>query len=215
MLFIRTFWLGVIAVLIVGCGADTAPGISTGGPHGNDHANMDHSAMGHGPMDHSNMRSSPNAAAADLDLQFIDTMIVHHQGAVDMARLVFQKAESPQLRSLATSIVTGQESEIAEMKRWRDSWFAGQPPAINMELPGMADSMKGMDMAKLGTLQGKAFDIEFATQMIPHHEGALVMTREAIKTTKRDEIRRLSNEIIGAQQAEIELMQGWIKEWSK
>ncbi len=176
---------------------------------------MDHSSMGHGPMDHSNMRSSPNAASADLDLQFIDTMIVHHQGAVDMARLVLQKGESPELRTLASSIITGQESEIAEMKRWRDSWFKGQPPAINMELAGMADSMKGMDMSKLGTLQGKPFDIEFANQMIPHHEGALVMAREAIKTTKRDEIRRLSNEIIEAQRSEIELMQKWVKEWSK
>ncbi|HKX83547.1 MAG TPA: hypothetical protein VJL58_04940, partial [Pyrinomonadaceae bacterium] len=37
-----------------------------------DHSKMDHSKMGH------SMTSSPNAATAPYDLQFIDTMIAHH-----------------------------------------------------------------------------------------------------------------------------------------
>ena len=46
-----------------------------------------HAGMDHSKMDHSAMKSSPDAAKADYDLQFIDTMIVHHQGAVDMAKV--------------------------------------------------------------------------------------------------------------------------------
>jgi uncharacterized protein (DUF305 family) len=180
-----------------------------------DHSTMDHSKMDHSTMDHSAMKSSPDAASADYDLQFIDTMIAHHQGAVDMAKMIPQKAESSELKALGKEIVTSQEKEIAEMKSWREKWFAGKPAAINMELRGMSDSMKGMDMKKLDGLTGKAFDIEFAKQMIPHHEGAVLMGREAIERSKRDEIKRLSNEIIKAQQAEIAKMNAWIKEWSK
>lgn len=180
-----------------------------------DHTTTDHSKMDHSKMDHSAMKSSPDAAAADYDLQFIDTMIAHHQGAVDMARMIPQKAESNELKALGNDIVASQEKEIAEMRSWREKWFAGKPAAMNMELKGMADSMKGMDMTKLGTLSGKTFDIEFAKQMIPHHEGAVVMAKEALERSKRDEIKRLSNEIIKAQQAEIGKMKAWIVQWSK
>jgi Uncharacterized protein conserved in bacteria len=51
-----------------------------------DQTSVDHSKMDHGSMDHSKMGSSPGAASAPVELQFIDTMIAHHRGAVEMAR---------------------------------------------------------------------------------------------------------------------------------
>lgn len=221
----QTVLLVAFATFLMACG--TQPATNTASSNNSpanqakvdhstmDHSKMDHSTMDHSQMDHSAMKSSPDAASADYDLQFIDTMIAHHQGAVDMAKMIPQKAESSELKALGKEIVMSQEKEIAEMKSWREKWFAGKPTAINMELRGMSDSMKDMDMTKLGSLSGKAFDIEFAKQMIPHHEGAVLMGREAIERSKRDEIKRLSNEIIKAQQAEIDKMNAWIKEWSK
>lgn len=176
---------------------------------------MDHSKMDHQAMDHSKMKSSPNAANAPYDLQFIDTMIEHHKGAVDMAKLVETKAEHTELKTLARNIITAQEKEIGEMKAWREKWFAGQAPAMSMEMAGMSDSMKDMDMSKLASLTGNAFDIEFINQMVPHHEGAVVMAKEALQRSQKPEIKKLAEAVIKEQDAEIKQMTGWREAWKK
>ena len=169
--------------------------------------------MNNGNMDHSMMQSSPNAAAAAYDLQFLDTMIAHHQGAVEMAGPAAAKAQHAEIKTLAGNIISSQQTEIAQMKAWREKWFAGAAPAINMEMAGMKDSMMRMDMKKLGTLNGNAFDIEFIGQMIPHHEGAVVMAKEALKKSTKDEIKNLAKAIIAAQEAEIKQMDDWRTAW--
>jgi uncharacterized protein (DUF305 family) len=184
----------------------------------NGHNDMKHSTtqkheMNHGSMDHSSMVSSEGAADAPYDLQFLDTMIVHHQGAVDMASDVESKAEHPELKALARNIITSQEKEIGEMKAWREKWFPDAAPAINMEMAGMSDSMKDMDMTRLNSLTGSAFDLEFVKQMIPHHEGAVVMAKEVLDRSQKAEIRNLATSIIRDQEAEIKQMRDWQAAW--
>jgi uncharacterized protein (DUF305 family) len=179
------------------------------------HGNMNHQTMNHDQMSHSEMKSSPNAANAPYDLQFLDTMIAHHQGAVDMARDVETKAEHDELKTLARNIITSQEKEIGEMKARREKWFAGVAPAMNMEMAGMHDSMKDMDMTKLGSLSGNAFDLEFIKQMIPHHDGAVIMAKEALQKSQKAEIKRMAEAIIRDQEREIKQMKDWQAAWQK
>ncbi|MBK8467387.1 MAG: DUF305 domain-containing protein [Chloracidobacterium sp.] len=179
-----------------------------------DHSKMDHSKMDHSQMDHSTKTSSENAANAPYDLQFLDTMIAHHQGAVDMAEPCGARAEHAEIKTLCANIITSQRKEIADMKAWREKWFPGAAPAINMEMAGMADSMKGMDMKKLSASSGNDFDLEFIHQMTPHHKGAIVMADEAIRKSSRDEIKKIAKEILAAQQSEIDQMAKWQTAWS-
>jgi uncharacterized protein (DUF305 family) len=59
----------------------------------------------------------------DLEKAFIKDMIPHHQGAVDMAKLLLQdKTISPQLQKFAQDIITAQESEIGVMNLWLKSY---------------------------------------------------------------------------------------------
>ncbi|HEX8251156.1 MAG TPA: DUF305 domain-containing protein [Pyrinomonadaceae bacterium] len=177
---------------------------------------MNHQDMNHGSaMNHSEMQSSPGAASAPYDLQFLDTMIAHHQGAVEMSKPVEAKAGRAELKTLAKNIIADQEKEIAQMKKWREEWFAALPPAINMEMAGMQDSMKGMDMKKLESLKGNEFDLEFINQMTPHHGGAVIMAKEALRKSQKEEIKTLANAIIKAQEAEIKQMKDWQASWSK
>ncbi len=166
------------------------------------------------PMNHSEMKSDPNAASQPYDLQFIDTMTTHHMSAVEMAKMVDGKTQNADIKKFAAQIIADQEKEIAQMKEWREKWFAGKPAAMNMEMPGMADSMK-MDMAKLSNSKDKDFDLAFIEMMTPHHAGATTMAKEALTKAEHPEIKTLANQIIKAQEAEIKMMNEWKAKWSK
>ncbi len=179
-----------------------------------DHSKMDHSTMDHSKMDHSQMKSAPDAANAPYDLQFIDTMIAHHQGAVEMAKMIGGKTQNAEMLKFAAQIIADQEKEINQMKTWRDEWFKDKPSALNMEMTGMADSMK-MDMPKLTNSKDRDFDLAFVEMMIPHHVGAVLMSKEALQKSEKTEIKTLAEQIIKAQEAEIKMMENWKIDWSK
>ena len=177
--------------------------------------NANHSEMNHSEMNHSEMKSAPDAANQPYDLQFLDTMTAHHEGAIEMAKTTTTKSTNPELKVFADKIVADQTREIIEMKKWREQWFAGKSSAINMEMAGMHDSMKGMDAGKMSAANGKGFDLEFINQMTPHHNGAVVMAREALTKAEHAEIKTLANQIIKAQEAEIKQMQDWKAKWAQ
>lgn len=54
----------------------------------------------------------------DADVDFVRGMIPHHQGAVEMAKIVLEHGKDPELKKLAEDIVKAQETEIAFMQEW-------------------------------------------------------------------------------------------------
>lgn len=78
----------------------------------------------------------------------------------------------------------------------------------------MNDMMKGM-MAGLEGKTGDAFDKEFLSEMIIHHQGAVEMAKAVLATSKRPELIQLANDIISAQNKEIGMMKEWQKAWFK
>lgn len=86
------------------------------------------------PMDTANMPESSKAymeamkrmdgpmmqgiQAGDPDVAFVQAMIPHHQGAIDMARAVLQFGKDDQVKVWANQIITAQQSEIAAMQEW-------------------------------------------------------------------------------------------------
>ncbi len=69
------------------------------------------------------MVSELGAADSSYDDRFIDMMIPHHQGAVAMARDARDKAQHPELRTFADSVIAAQEREIRQLEQWRREWY--------------------------------------------------------------------------------------------
>ncbi len=77
---------------------------------------------------------------------------------------------------------------------------------------GMNMSMNAMN-DELADKTGDDFDKAFITQMVTHHQGAIIMASEAKQKANHQEIKDLANAIITAQQKEIDEMKGWYKNW--
>ena len=58
----------------------------------------------------------------DFDAAFIDAMVEHHEGAIEMAELAESRADHDEIRQLSQDIIGAQEAEIAQMQRWRHEW---------------------------------------------------------------------------------------------
>ncbi len=79
---------------------------------------------------------------------------------------------------------------------------------------GMGSAMNMMTQSLLNKT-GLAFDQEFLSEMIVHHEGAVQMAELALKNAQHQELKDLANNIITAQNKEIQQMKEWQKQWTK
>jgi uncharacterized protein (DUF305 family) len=57
-------------------------------------------------------------AAGDPDRAFATTMIAHHQGAIDMAKVILAFGADPDIRGLAEQVIKAQEQEITFLNQW-------------------------------------------------------------------------------------------------
>lgn len=58
-----------------------------------------------------------------FDQAFLSEMIIHHQGAVEMAQLALTNAKYQEIKDLAKAIIAAQNKEIADMKGWMKAWY--------------------------------------------------------------------------------------------
>ncbi|HCB56771.1 MAG TPA: DUF305 domain-containing protein [Arthrobacter bacterium] len=185
------------AIALAGCSTGTA------GSDGGSMPGMNHGSSG--------MSSGSAPAATDFnasDAMFAQMMIPHHAQAVEMSDLMLKKEGIPAtVTGLATRIKAAQAPEIEKMTGWLRSW--NQPTAMSSEMAG-GHSMSGMmgddDMTKLGAAQGAEAARLFLTQMIAHHEGAVVMAKTESSDGKNPDAVKLAKDIATAQEAEIQEM---------
>lgn len=64
------------------------------------------------------MKVMPMEFTGNADVDFVQSMIPHHQGAIDMAKIELNHGSDPQLKQMAKKIISDQEKEIAQMQAW-------------------------------------------------------------------------------------------------
>lgn len=148
----------------------------------------------------------------DPDTAFAQGMLGHHLGAVEMAQIELKYGTDEEMRALAEQIIDAQQSEIALMKDWLASHPDISEPTPDTEAMQKAYA-QGMDTMHKDMMLGIADpipDMAFARGMLPHHIGAVDMAKVQLQYGKDADMRQLAQEIIDAQQPEIEQMQNWI-----
>ena len=65
---------------------------------------------------HRDMAAQVYTGNADID--FVRGMIPHHQAAIDMAKVLLEHGNDPEMRKLAEAVIAAQEKEIGDMEKW-------------------------------------------------------------------------------------------------
>jgi uncharacterized protein (DUF305 family) len=194
-----------------GSGGDGEPGTdekSGGGMAGMDHEQMGHGSMGMGSGGMARQMVMENGKYSDE--RFIDAMVPHHQGAIEMAEVALKNAQHDEIVQLSENIVSTQQSEIEELKSIKQEEFG----TSNVPMEMSQEQMRGMGMMDPQRLaKREPFDKAFIGAMIPHHQSAIEMAEVAYEKSKVSEIKELARNIVSAQKREIEQMKGWREQW--
>lgn len=153
------------------------------------------------------------SGGGEVDVGFLHDMRAHHEQAVQMGFMFLALEDTdPDLRTVARSIVAGQNQEIGRMVQLLRDF--GAPEAAETEEAmawmGMAttvDQMPGMasddDLDALGATSGAAADDLFVELMVDHHEGGLHMAEAAAADAEDARVRSLAASIEASQADEI------------
>lgn len=193
-----------IAFAIQSCNTESKKDTTTtmNGMEKKDTMTMDN--MNHGSMGgmHDGMKSMK--MTGDFDYDFANTMMIHHQSAVDMAKNVLAKGSSSEVKKMAQNIITAQEAEIASFKSILANY---KIPELKKEA-GEAHNELGENMEKMEAnmkaipMSGNA-DKDFLMMMIPHHESAVTMSEDELSHGKNLELKKLAQKIMEEQNKEI------------
>ncbi len=163
---------------------------------------------------------SSNAAFNDADVEFLQGMVPHHSQAVEMAEMVPDRSDRPELNELADNIISSQNEEIEQMNSLLSDAGA-EPVEGGMDHGDMAEgdmAMTGMmddqQMQDLESSDGQDFEVMFLDMMTAHHQGAIEAAEQVLDGGENPDVADLADEIIQAQQSEIEQMNTWKEQWS-
>jgi uncharacterized protein (DUF305 family) len=90
----------------------------------------DHSSMSMADMN----KELAGKTGDDFDKAFLEMMIAHHKGAIEMANLAPTRAKHDEIKTLSQAIITAQNKEISDMQQWQMDW--GYMTSDN-SMPGM------------------------------------------------------------------------------
>jgi uncharacterized protein (DUF305 family) len=153
-----------------------------------------------------------------IEAGFARDMAEHHAQAVEMGMIAYQKASTPEVRSLGGDIAITQQGQIGVMNTWLKDWGlspnSDKPPmswmpdgqrALNGNLmPGMATPD---EIAKLKSATGRQVDILFCQYMLRHHLGGLHMIEGLLSENPSGEVRDLAETMQRNQSGEIPVLE--------
>ena len=147
------------------------------------------------------------------DVRFMQDMIPHHYQALEMAELVTDRTNRPELIDVAGRINVSQQDEIEFMQQWLRERGERVPNPSDRGAMHTDHRMAGMatppQMADLAAAEATDFDRQFLQLMITHHDGAVTMVEELLEqpgAAYDPVLFEFTNDVTNDQTAEIERM---------
>lgn len=152
---------------------------------------------------------APGSLHTPADVQFMQGMIAHHSQAIYMSHLAATRSQDQQLIRFAAKIDQSQAYEIDAMQRWLREHHQVAPDTSSYRTITMPGMLTAAELTELAEARGATFDRRFLELMIRHHEGALSMVDDLLKTPRAAQevdVNVFANEVHLVQTAEIDLM---------
>ena len=147
---------------------------------------------------------------AEFEQSFLQQMIQHHRGGVEMAKMVKDHTKRVELQQLAEKIIASQQGEIDKMTVWLKDWYQAAPKPVSNET---ADKEMKPHMVMLSGKHDADFDKAFLQMMPEHHHMAVEMAEQAQKKATHPELKELAAKMAKDQTEEIKQMKGWANSW--
>jgi uncharacterized protein (DUF305 family) len=158
----------------------------------------------------------PKVASDDstVERSFLEAMVPHHESGIEMAEIALDHSDAPEITKLSQAIRETQGDEIEQMRRIHQRLFdaplepdEGAHAALGLS---MHEAGMGHDEAMMRELaNAKPFERAFVDMMVPHHQGAVEMSKVLLERTDDAELKKLGQAIIDAQAREIASMNGF------
>jgi uncharacterized protein (DUF305 family) len=157
--------------------------------------------------------ATPGPASAEAG--FARDMQVHHLQGVDMAMIVRDRSDDPDMRRMAYDMATTQGHQAGQLYGWLAAWglrqLGSQPMTwmghsghgMGAQMPGMATPQQ---LAELSAASGAEAERVFLELMITHHRGALEMSEAVLERSTHPVVLAFARGVLISQQSEIDLM---------
>jgi len=176
------------------------------------------------------VRQSPYAIPSDtsVDAGFARDMQAHHGQAVELSRLVRDRTDDEQVRTLALDIMLTQDNQAGQMAGWLETWglpqtsdqapmaWAGSEHQHATAASDDGDAPQGLaampgwvstaDLARLEAANGLDAERLYLQLMIPHHEGGVEMAQMAVDMAQGAQVKALAQSIVTSQTAELKVL---------
>lgn len=153
-------------------------------------------------------QSSPQATQQSFDIQFLDTMVKHHEEGIKMFEMAADKSKDSAVKAMAEKMAQDQKNEIPELQALRNEIDSDAPKAVNMNMPGMMP----MEMSKLEKASGAQFDREFLSMTIEHHKGAIKMADMALQKSQNADVKTKAQSMHDKQKDEVMKMEKMLQD---
>lgn len=147
----------------------------------------------------------------DPDHDFVVTMIPHHKGSIDVAKVILREGTDKDVREFAETMIEDRQAEIEIMTGWLKRYTPPEGEGPNTTFATALRSIRStLNQDRGDSEKTRDPDREFLRIMIPHHQFAVDMAKLVHMYGRDSEIRRLADQIIAAQQSDIQMMRRWL-----
>lgn len=161
------------------------------------------------------MQRMATAPAGSSDAEYyINQMLPHHQGAIEMARYEIANGKNSEMIQLAKSILAEQQTEIMQLEILRKRLNQTRPIGPEFK-KSVDDAMEIMMKTMPAEVPDRGSDKMFAAVMLPHHQAAIDMSKKIFSSAEESELLSFVKMLISNEQIEIDQMNTYLKQNEK